>query len=437
MTQQMKFAPAVAGPGRVGQATAIEQSRAAAEVQAMVVLARQFPRDEELARQKMLEACSHIELAEKAFYTYKRGQTVTGMTIDAAVALAAAWGNLLYGLSELRRDDVYGQSDMQAYCWELEGNTRHSQIFIVPHLRSGAGQDRLMDPRDIYENNTNSGNRRMREAILKALPPWFKIEAEKVLRETLRKSVEKEELGKVVERSLAWYAKDFGVTREQLEYKLGKPVKQWVADDIIELRTLGRSLNRRELTLEDAFPSAKVTAEELAAGGEEPEAQTSLEASAVGAETPDLESDFRKQIEAAPSVGAVYAAFENVEQAYKAGQLTIVALEVLRADAQGRKFVLEREQLQEAAQPSAEPLPLEVGARVEILRPPADQREITSATMYKGCVGTVTQPDTSGPQDWFVRLDEVPEQFPAWRGQELPFLTSELRVIPGAAKAEN
>ena len=61
-------------PTRVGQATAIEQSRAVAEVYAAVMVARQVPRHTQTALRAMEEACKTPELAAKAFYSYPRGR---------------------------------------------------------------------------------------------------------------------------------------------------------------------------------------------------------------------------------------------------------------------------------------------------------------------------------------------------------------------------
>lgn len=273
MTAEMTTSP-VPTPDRIGQGTAIEQSRAAAEVQMMVYLARQYPRDEDQARDRMLRACSRLELADDAFYAYPRGnETVTGMTVVAAVELATCWGNIDYGLTEMRRDDVYGQSEMLAYAWDMETNVRHAHTFIVQHVRSTKkGSYKLTDPRDVYELNTNDGSRRMRESIFKTLPRWYRVEAEKALRATLLKEIGAESIAEGREKAIAFFRGEFGVGRGQLEFKLRKPVDKWKANELIELRILGQSIKRRQLRLEEAFPSAKVTSEELAADAQAPKA---------------------------------------------------------------------------------------------------------------------------------------------------------------------
>src|SRR5579859_6302364 len=118
-TVDIRPAGAVATPGRVGQGTAIEQTRAAAEVRAAIMIAQECPRSVPRAIADMREACARKELADRAFFRYKRGTAaVSGPSIHLARELARVWGNIQYGLTELRRDDDYGQSEMLAFAWD-------------------------------------------------------------------------------------------------------------------------------------------------------------------------------------------------------------------------------------------------------------------------------------------------------------------------------
>ncbi|HMD52950.1 MAG TPA: hypothetical protein VKJ65_00160, partial [Phycisphaerae bacterium] len=48
-------------------------ARATQEIQAALVIAQRFPRDEIRAKARILEACKRKELAENAEYEYSRG----------------------------------------------------------------------------------------------------------------------------------------------------------------------------------------------------------------------------------------------------------------------------------------------------------------------------------------------------------------------------
>ena len=252
---------------RLGQATAVEQSRAIAQVQAAAVMARQFPRSTQAAISEMRDACGRTELASRAFFKFPRGgESVTGASVYLARELARIWGNIDYGLNELRRDDMHGQSEMQAYAWDLQTNARSTRTFVIEHARdTKQGRKQLTDLRDISDNNNNFGARAVREMIFATLPQWFTDMAQEVCRETL-KNGGGVPLPTRVANALAAY-KRARITPSQLATRVGTEPDAWTHEDVTDLEILYRSLQNREITRDEAFPETEstVTAEELAA----------------------------------------------------------------------------------------------------------------------------------------------------------------------------
>ena len=262
---------AVAVPRHIGQATAVEQSRAAAEVHAAVVVAQQVPRSVPVALEQMRESCEQIALAERAFFRFSRGGSqVSGASVHLARELARCWGNVQYGVSELRRDDDEGFSEMQAWAWDVQTNTRSTQTFVVPHRRdTKGGAKKLVDMRDVYENNANNGARRLRETIFAILPPWFVEEAKDLCSKTITSGG-----GKPLDMRVADAIRAFGgigVSAEQLETKLARKRDRWTEHDIAQLTVVFKSLQRGEVRIEDEFPAEHVTsAEVIAAAAPDP-----------------------------------------------------------------------------------------------------------------------------------------------------------------------
>jgi hypothetical protein len=256
----------------ISQATAVEQARAVAEVQAAVLVAQQVPRDLTRAVTDMRQSCSQIGLADRAFYRYPRGgQTVTGESIHLARELARCWGNCDYGIKELRRDDENHYSEMQAWAWDQQTNTRSSQSFIVPHKRdTKKGVQAMVDLRDIYENNANMGARRLREAIFAILPKWYTEDAKTACLAAL-------ETGggdKPLEQRVADAVKTFealGVKRARLEARFG-PTADWSAHDLAQLRVIHGSVKQGTVTAEDEFPS-RTTADDIPTSDTQPQQQ--------------------------------------------------------------------------------------------------------------------------------------------------------------------
>ena len=257
-------------PNRVGQATAVEQSRAVAEVQAAVLVAQQVRRNTGHARTLMAQACQHLPFAERAFFRFPRGgETIQGATVHLARELATCWGNVQYGIDEMRRDDDAGESEVRAWAWDLENNTRSSMTFVVPHVRdTRRGTVKLTDARDIYEAIANQGARRLREAIFAVLPVWFTDEAQDICRATIERGDGKP-LPERVDQCVQLFDR-LGVTVDQLERKLGRARDRWTSPDLAQLSITYKSITRGEIRADEEFPAQPVTAAELAGAATTP-----------------------------------------------------------------------------------------------------------------------------------------------------------------------
>lgn len=253
-------------PAHVTQATAVEQSRAVAEVVAAVTAARQFPRDLVAVREEIQRECSTQALAEVAFYSVpNRGE---GETVHLARELARIYGHVQYGVHELHRDDAARMSEIRAYAWDPQSGTRQERTFQVPHAQMvGKGSNKrvqyLDDLDDVYRRNQNVGAKAVRECIFGVLPKSLVAEARRLCRETLERG-EGVPLAARVDQVLAWFEEQFGVSRPQLEKRIGRTADRWTAQHVASLGVVGRSLKAGETTLADEFPDVQVSAADLA-----------------------------------------------------------------------------------------------------------------------------------------------------------------------------
>ena len=241
---------------------AIEASRAIAEAQGKLVIAKRFPRDEVAAYAKAMEACQRPTMAEKAFYSFPRGgQTVEGPTIRFAEELARCWGNIYYGIKELSQDD--GKSEMQAYAWDLETNAQSVQNFTNPHQREqGKKMVTLTSQRDIYENNANMATRRLRARILAILPAWFVEDAIAECKRTIAGHNDTPLIDRV-KKMVVQFAK-LGVTQEQIERRLKRKIDTMTADDFTEYVGIYNAIKGGESKIAEWF-TAEPEATELTA----------------------------------------------------------------------------------------------------------------------------------------------------------------------------
>ena len=241
---------------KINQGTiAIEASRAIAEAQGKLVIAKRFPRDEVQSYAKAMEACQRPTMAAKAFYSFPRGgQTVEGPTIRFAEELARCWGNIDYGIKELSQDD--GKSEMQAYAWDLETNAQSVQNFTNPHQREqGRKMVTLTSQRDIYENNANMATRRLRSRILAILPAWFVEDAIAECKRTLSGQNDTPLIDRV-KKMVVQFAK-LGVTQEMIEKRLKRKIDTMTSDDFVEYVGIYNAVKGGESKIADWFDAQK------------------------------------------------------------------------------------------------------------------------------------------------------------------------------------
>lgn len=229
-------------------------SRQAQEVQAAMVIAKRFPRDQLGAYQRILRACERSGLAAEAMYAYPRGgQQITGPSIRLAEVLAQNWGNLDFGIVELEQK-VGVESIVMSYCWDLETNTRQAKVFTVKHERSKrSGNEILTDPRDIYELVANQGARRLRSCILGIIPGDVVDDAIAKCEDTLTKKDQAD--GPLIDRikRLALAFQKQGVTTQMMEMRLGKKSDAWTEFDYSTLKKIFLSIRDGFQKKEDFF----------------------------------------------------------------------------------------------------------------------------------------------------------------------------------------
>lgn len=216
-----------------------ESSRAIAEVQAALAIARMNPRDQRRAMDRILNACCRPSLAESAVYAYARGgSNISGPSIRLAEAIAQQWGNMQFGIRELSNSG--GKSEVQAFAWDVETNTRREITFSVPHIRhTKNGSYKPEDPRDIYELVANQGARRLRACILAVIPGDVVEAAVAQCMVTLKAKIDltPEGIKKIIESF-----EPFGVTQKQIETFCQCRAEAIKPAQVVRLRTVYQSM---------------------------------------------------------------------------------------------------------------------------------------------------------------------------------------------------
>ena len=217
----------------------VDSSRAIAEVQASLVIAKRFPRDENRAIERIKNSCGRASLANVALYSYARGGTeITGASIRLLEAVKIAWGNIDSGWRELERNE--DRAIVQAYAWDKETNVKEERTFEVPLIRyTRKGSYKLSDPRDIYELEANNAARRVRACLQAVIPSDVIEEAINACIATQQANVDMSP--ETIKALIAAFEK-LGVTQSMIEKRLNRKLSAIQAGNVVQLRTVYKSI---------------------------------------------------------------------------------------------------------------------------------------------------------------------------------------------------
>lgn len=272
-------APAKSG----GTVSEMMVSRQAQEVQAAMVVAKRFPRNENDSWNRIMRTCQRQTLAEQAMYEFPRGkEKVSGPSIRLAEAIAQNWGNIDFGFIELENKN--GESQVMAYCWDLETNTRQSKVFTVPHIRATKnGNYALTDPRDIYEMVANQAARRVRSCILSIIPGDVVDAAVKVCQQTLLGG-DPTKVHEKVQSVLDVFRTEFEIPQQAVERFIGCKASAFTAQTILRLRGVYTAIKEGRATVADFFekPAGAVETKATLPAAEKPVGELADPDSAAG-----------------------------------------------------------------------------------------------------------------------------------------------------------
>ncbi len=233
--------------------TKIQESKAVAQIQACMLMAKHSPRNENQAYMDIIESCKRISLAEQSIYAYPRGgKMVTGASIRLAEVLAQKYGNIHIEITIIKQDD--NQTEAMATAIDMQSNYVVSQGFIVPHRRTTKkGVTKLTDERDIREMVQNIGSRILRGCILRVIPGDITEAALKQCERTQETSdiPIKEQI-----RNMIKAFDELGVKVEHLEKRLGHKLDATIPAEIVTLKSVYKSLKDGMADRSDFFDIA-------------------------------------------------------------------------------------------------------------------------------------------------------------------------------------
>lgn len=232
---------------------AATSSVAIQEIQGAILVAKNFPRDENAVWAKVTNAIKRKSMAQAAIYSYPRGgSTIEGPSVNLARMIAGYYGNLRYGIEILRDDD--DSRLIRGWCWDVENNLKvaFDDDFKKLIYRKQGGWIKP-DERDLRELTFRRGAILVRNAILAVVPKDLIEDAMGIAKIAMKSNI-KDPQGE--KKRLILVLDEMGISVEMMNKRLGK--KRWDKDDLVEAQAMINSIKEGNAKVRDYFPPEKL-----------------------------------------------------------------------------------------------------------------------------------------------------------------------------------
>jgi hypothetical protein len=255
----------------------IEQGAAVVRIEndTMQRIALQRPRDEARVLEGAIKELDIVPaLSERIYYSipYKNHvqgcsdrrncncpqDYVRGVSIRGAENLVRRWGNASVTCRVV--DETEEAVHLEGVFLDLETNVRMASPRKVSKFKTWKGRRQALYDDQLSQAVAAESSKAMRNAILNGLPDWlvesYYQRARSIAVEAIKEPRGGQDNLTPGERVVMAFA-EFGVTSEQVEDVIGKPIAEFTDDDLANLRGLYSAVRDGEKRVEEVFPEAK------------------------------------------------------------------------------------------------------------------------------------------------------------------------------------
>lgn len=239
--------------GDTGTMTAVARTRY--EMEAAIVLAKQHPRNEAQAIEKLKRSCSRVGFALDAEFDFQRGGTdVTGPSVRFAREAARCWGNIRYGVHIYSSDGE--QVHIRGYAFDAEWGAFSEFEDRFAKLVERAGSNWIVpNERELRELVNKRGAILVRNSILTLLPPDQVEDCITVTRSTIHKwggeALKADRKGSIQLMQKAF--KKIGVPAEKLDEWLGHEIRQITTEEYVKLKRVYKGIEEGQTSVAEHF----------------------------------------------------------------------------------------------------------------------------------------------------------------------------------------
>ena len=200
------------------------------------------------------------QLAAGSFYYGWMAKTksgpvrIEGPSIDLAMCVARNYGNCAL---DIEANETRTHFMMKGVFIDLESGFTCPRLFRQRKSQSLGGkmEQDLDRQEDIVFQIGQS--KVIRNAIVRAMPKWLIDKAIEVAKQAELQSIRAESPVVAQSKGLSFF-KEYGVSQESIESKVGKKADEWSAEDIADLRGNAVAVKEGRIRADELFPSQEV-----------------------------------------------------------------------------------------------------------------------------------------------------------------------------------
>jgi hypothetical protein len=259
------------------QAIAIAESKKA-EIQASYIMAIKNPRSESMFRQKIIESCKNKYFANSSIWKKPvGGKTIEGFSVRFTEEALRLWGNTISDKSVIYEDDE--KKVIRFTLLDLETNTKYCEdatitktierknskgYVVVGERKNSYGEDVFIvkaTDDDIQNKEGAIASKKIRNLVLRIIPPYVKDEAREVILSTMAGQIKdpKELLKKLCDSFSS-----LRVSVAMIEKYLGHKIEDCTNDELVSLNQIYQTVKDGEASFHDYISEKKPkSAEEI------------------------------------------------------------------------------------------------------------------------------------------------------------------------------
>lgn len=179
-------------------------------------------------------------------------EKIEGPSIDLAMCMARNYGNCALDIEE---DETLDHYRFKGVFIDLESGFTCPRLFRQRKSQNIGMKDQGRAEDIVYQIGQSKA---VRNCIVRAMPTWLSDQAIEEAKKAELSRIKPENIALARGKTLEFF-RQYGVTQDRIEVKIGAVIDSWTAQNIVDLRGMATALKEGRISAIELFPEATTT----------------------------------------------------------------------------------------------------------------------------------------------------------------------------------